>query len=274
MKIAFATARSSPGVTTAVLACASVWPGRVLLVEASEDGGALAARFGLPVEPGLTTLAAASRHATNGDGSTGMLAEHLQALPGTDRIVALVGPASLEPAQALLRTAAGRLAGLLDQADRDVLIDLGRLPAAPLAGPLLASADRLLLVVRPRVEELTALAHRLAHLSGLGPAPEVLLVGERPYGPSEVADTLGVTVAGVLADDADAADALGAVGASRRLARSPLLRTAGGIVDGLALSGPARADLAGAARDDDAGPVNAQQVTARRRRLLSGRSRS
>jgi hypothetical protein len=58
----------------------------------------------------------------------------VQPLPGTDRIDALVGPPSLEPAQALLRTAAGRLAGMLDDVEADVLIDAGRLPAAPLAG--------------------------------------------------------------------------------------------------------------------------------------------
>ncbi len=267
MRVIFAAARSSPGVTTAMLACASVWPGRVLLVEASEDGGALAARFGLPVEPGLTTLAAAARHGANGDGPSASLDSHVQRLPGTDRITALVGPASLEPAQALLRTAASRLAGLLDQADTDVLIDVGRLPAAPLSTPLLVSADRLLLVVRPRVEELTALAQRLAHLATLGPGLEVLLVGERPYGPGEVADTLGVGVAGVLAHDPEAADALAAVGSTGRLARSRLLRTATGIVDDLTGTQPAPET-----RARDATPVNGDRVGTRRRRLLSGRS--
>ncbi len=269
MRVIFAAARSSPGVTTALLACASVWPGRVLLVEVAEDGGALAARFALPVEPGLTTLAAASRHGANGDGPSGLLSRHVQALPGTDRIEALVGPPSLEAAQALLRTAAGRLAGFLDQAESDVLVDAGRLPAAPLAGPLLEGADRLLLVVRPRVEELTALAHRLPHLTGLGPALELLLVGERPYGPDEVADTLGVPVVGVLAHDPDAAEALAAVGPSRRLGRSPLLRTAGGVVDRLVDDRPDPAHQDG---DVQATPVNGTAVPSRRWRLSAGRS--
>lgn len=259
MRVVFAASRSSPGVTTAVLACASVWPHEVLLVEASEDGGAMAARFGLPVEPGLTTLAAASRHGVNGDGPATTLASHAQTLPGTGRITALLGPVSLEPAQALLRTAADRLAGLLDAADRDVLVDAGRLPAAPLAGPLVASADRLLLVVRPRVEELTALAHRLPHLTGLGPAPQVLLVGDRPYGPGEVADTLGVEVVGVLAHDVDAADALGAVGTSKRLGRSPLLRSATGIVDQLIANRPAPRST-----DEPDGQLNGSAANSRR----------
>ena len=265
MRVVFAAARSAPGVTTAMLACASVWPGRVLLVEAAEDGGALAARFALPVEPGLTTLTAASRHGANGAGPAGLLSQHVQVLPGTDRIDALIGPASLEVAQALLRTAAGRLAGLLEQAEADVLVDAGRLPAAPLAAPLLASADRLVLVVRPRVEELTALAHRLPHLSGLGPAPELLLVGDRPYGPAEVAETLGVPVVGVLAHDPDAAEALAAAGSPRRLARGPLLRTATGVVDQFV---DGRPDPDGGT---EAARINGVAVP-RRRRLLAGRS--
>lgn len=272
MKVAFAAARSSPGVTTAMLACASVWPGKVLLVEVSEDGGALAARFGLGVEPGLTTLAAASRHTSNGDGAAGLLAEHVQPLPGTDRIGALVGPTSLEPAQALLRTAADRLAGLLDQTDADVLIDAGRLTAAPLAGPLLAQADRLVLVVRPRLEELTALAHRLPHLTGLGPPPQLLLVGDRPYGPDEVADTLGVGVVGVLADDVGAAEALAAAGPVRRLTRSPLLRSAAGVVDALAVPTSRPAATTDTRGGDVASSVNGHTVDVRGR-LFTGRVR-
>ncbi|MFA9444430.1 chromosome partitioning protein [Egicoccus sp. AB-alg6-2] len=263
MRVVFASARSSPGVTTAVLACASVWPGRLLLVEASEDGGALAARFGLPIEPGLTTLAAASRHTLGGD-TAGLLDEHVRPLPGTGRIGALVGPAALEPAQALLRTCAGRLAGLLESAETDVLIDAGRLPAAPLVAPLIESADRLVLVVRPRVEELAALAHRLAHLSTLGPAPDVLLVGDRPYGPAEVADAIGAPVLGVLAADPDAADALAACGTARWLGRSALLRTASGIVDRVAPSRPAPQPDVGTSAQVDGHP--------RGRDLVHGRS--
>jgi len=265
VRVVLGCARSSPGVTTAMLACASVWPGRVLLVEASEDGGALAARFGLPVEPGLTTFAAAARHGSNGHGAAGVLGPHVQPLPGTDRITALVGPASLEPAQALLRTAGGRLADVLEAVEEDVLLDVGRLSASPLATPLLERADRLLLVVRPRVEELTALAHRLPHLAGLGRPPELLLIGDRPYGPDEIADTLQIPVIGVLAHDPDTADALAAAGPVRRLARSPLLRSATGIVEVLTADRPPpSADLA------VEGGVNGQVAGSRRRWLVRG----
>lgn len=244
MRVVFASARSSPGVTTSMLACASVWPGRVLLVEASEDGGALAARFGLGYEPGLTTLAAVLRNGT----TTTDLTAHGQALPGTDeRLVALVGPPATEQAQVLLRAVAASLDGVLvaTAGDHTVFIDVGRLGAAPLAVPLIGSADRLVLVARPRVEELQTLAHRLAVIAGIGPPPELLLIGERPYGPDEVSDTLGVPVLGVLAHDRAAADALAAVAAVRRLGRSPLLRSAVGVAEQLAQppATPAAANL-------------------------------
>jgi hypothetical protein len=232
VRVVFASARSAPGVTTAMLACASVWSGRVLLVEASEDGGALAARFGLKLEPGLGTLTAALRH----ERTTTELGSHCQPLPGTDeRLLALVGPPATEQAQVMLRTVAGRLDGLLSATDvaDTALVDLGRWSATPLAAPLVASADRVVLVARPRIEELQALTHRLPHLATLGPRPELLLIGERPYGPDEIGATLGCPVAGVLAHDPAAADALAAVAAVRRLARSPLLRSAVGVVDRL-----------------------------------------
>jgi hypothetical protein len=230
VRVVFACARSSPGVTTAMLACASVWPGQLLLVEASEDGGALAARFGLRFEPGLTTLGAALRH----EQSTAQLAAHGQPLPGTDqRLVALVAPPACEQAQVLLRAVATRLERVLCATDQSVLIDVGRLGGAPLAAPLIASADRLVLVARPRIEELTALAHRQAVLARLGPPPELLLIGDRPYGPAEIGATLGCPVLGVMAHDPTAADALAAVAATRGLARSALLRSAVGVVDQL-----------------------------------------
>ncbi len=232
MRIVCATARTAPGVTTATLALASVWPGRVVLVEAASDGGVLAARYRLPAEPGATTLAAATRH----DPAGGSLTDHLQSLAGTDgRIRVLLGPPDAGAAASLWRTAAGRIGGLLAAVDdATVVVDAGRLPGEGPVGPLIADADRLLLVARPRVEELQAAAARLAGLREQGLDPCLLQVGDRPYGPDEVAATLGCPVIGVLADDRPAADALAGIGPTRRLGRSRLLRTAGLVADRLA----------------------------------------
>src|SRR5688572_10390884 len=56
--------RGAPGVTSWSLLLASAWPSprtdRVVL-EADADGGVLAARYGLGVEPGVAALVAAAR---------------------------------------------------------------------------------------------------------------------------------------------------------------------------------------------------------------------
>jgi hypothetical protein len=263
VRVVFATARSSPGVTTAAVACAAAWPEPVLLVEASEDGGAVAARFGLGLEPGLTTLVAALRHDRDAE-----LDRHLQTVPGTSgRVRALVGPPACEPAVGLLRAAAGRVAVLLDaQADGPVLVDAGRLPPVPLTGPLLAGADRLVLVCRPRVEELQALAHRLPKLRAATREVGVLLVGDRPYGPEEVVETLQVEVVGVVAHDPPAADALCGVAPPRRLGRSALLRSAVRVVAALdpdaaphpAVATRAEPPLPAPTQPETAGPVRVE----------------
>ena len=62
--IALASAKGSPGVTTATLALAATWPGRALLVEADPAGGDVLAGYGrgeLPPAPGLLELATAAR---------------------------------------------------------------------------------------------------------------------------------------------------------------------------------------------------------------------
>lgn len=222
----FVAARSAPGVTTAVLACASLVEGPVLIVEASEDGGSIGPRFGLPLEPGLGSLAAAARHGMQAS----MIAAHCQPLPGTEgRVQVLVGPASCETAGSLLAAISSPLAGELGQLEEFelVLVDAGRVASRPLIGPLLAAADELLVVVRPRLDELQCLHQRLAAFEQLGPPPRLVLVGERPYPPREVEAALGRPVAAVLADDPAAADALAGIGSRRRLERSALLRSAG-----------------------------------------------
>ena len=63
----------------------------------------------------------------------------------------------------------------------------------------------------------------------------MLLVGDAPYGPAEVAATLGVDVAGVIAwDPRTAAVLTGSRGAVRDLRRSPLVRSAATLADTLA----------------------------------------
>ena len=56
-----------------------------------------------------------------------------------------------------------------------------------------------------------------------------MLVGDGPYGATEVERSVGVTVAGQLPNDPDAAEALRVGGSRTRLARSQLARAVGAL---------------------------------------------
>ena len=229
--VALASVKASPGVTTTMLGLAAVWPaGRpLLLVEADPDGGDLAARAGLSPEPGLTSLAAAGRRALSvGEGD-----RHVQSLAdGTEVVLA---PADPEQATRALEILGSRLPDLLvELADRDVLVDCGRLRPHSPASALFTRADHAVLVARPRLDELQHLHARIDRLTTEAPHIELLLIGDQPYSAHDVARAIGLPVLGVLPRDPAAADSLDGLTRSRLgLRRSPLLRDAREVAEAL-----------------------------------------
>jgi len=225
------SAHGSPGVTTTASVLAAMWPEprRCLLVEADPFGGVIAARFGLGDTPGLSTLAAQTR----GGFDDAAVEAHSQRLPGG--LPVLVGPASPEEAQAVWRDVAGPLTEWAAGGSLDVIVDRGRLlPGAP---PNRASSgkDLVLVVARPTVDQLRSASIRHASLVTAGFDASLVLIGERPYGPDEVAATMRVPVLGVVAWDPRTAAALtGAQGTVRELRRSPLVRSAATLAERLA----------------------------------------
>jgi MinD-like ATPase involved in chromosome partitioning or flagellar assembly len=252
--IALASAKGSPGVTTAVAALAATWPvdRDLLVVEIDPAGGDLVVRFDLATEPGLVTLAAAGRRELTPETLLG----HTQALPavageqGPSRRV-LVAPVSAEQAAASLSALRGGLARALDHVDADVLVDCGRLDPASAAFEVAMAADLLVMVARPVVAEVHHLSSRLGSIKHQ--ALSLLLVGDKPYSVSEVAQTVGANPLGTLPADARAAAVLtdGHPNAVRVLRRSRLLRDAVALSDGLAtwLGPGARSGSAAAAAD-------------------------
>jgi len=226
--LALGSVAGAPGVTTAALALAAVWPlahRRLLLVEADPGGGVLAARFRMPVEgAGLASLAAAGRRTLD----EGLLWRHAQSLPGGLEV--LLGPRSADVASAALAHLAGRLGALLPTlTDTDALVDCGRaLPGSP-ALELLAAADLAVLVARPRLEELQLLISRLEVLARSRDRLGVLICGRGPYPPEQVQDVLdrrgsGARVLGSLPYDEPGAGALSdGRGGERILRRSRLI---------------------------------------------------
>ena len=241
--VALGSVRSC-GVTTLALALAATWPTerRVLVVEADPAGGTLAGAGGWPPEPGLVSLAAATRRVDD----LSAVFEHCHELPGGARVLA--APASGEQARHALSMLEGVFAGL-GELDADVLLDCGRLepttthgaPASTASGSLgrFTGADRALLAVRPRLADLHALGSWLATRSA---APIItsgrlglVLIGDGPYPNSEIIDALGVEVLGHLPFDPEAAAVLATVPASdRALRQAPLVRSARSLAEQLA----------------------------------------
>jgi MinD-like ATPase involved in chromosome partitioning or flagellar assembly len=200
------------------------------LVEADPFGGVIAARFGLGDTPGLSTLAAQTR----GGWDDAAVEAHIQRLPGG--LPVLVGPPSPEEAQAVWRDVAWPLAEwAAGGSGFDVMVDRGRLlPGVP-ANRASSENDLVLVVARPTVDQLRSASLRQAALVAAGFEVSLLLIGDRPYGPDEVATTMRVPVLGVVAWDPRTAAALaGMAGAVRDLRRSPLVRSAATLAEQLA----------------------------------------
>lgn len=224
--VAFGSVRSC-GVTTLALALAATWPPerRVLLVEADPAGGSLAAGSGWPAERNLVSLAAAARRG----GDPSLAWEHSRELPGGAAVLA--GPASAEQARSALGMLAGLL-GRLGELDADVLVDCGRLDPGSPAHVLWERADRVVLVARPRLADLHALAAWLEACQVEGNRLGLVTVGDGPYSDEEITEALGVEMLTRLPWDPGAADALVSVPASaRELRLAPLVRAARTLAD-------------------------------------------
>ncbi|MBV9661049.1 MAG: hypothetical protein JO337_07825 [Acidimicrobiales bacterium] len=227
--VAFGSVRSC-GVTTLALAVAATWSPerRVLLVEADPAGGTLAAASGWPAEPSLVSLAASARRG----GDPSLVWEHCNRLPGDASILA--APALGEQAASALGLL-GPLLGRVVELDGDVLVDCGRLDHGSPANGIWERADRPVLVCRPRLADLQALASWAENRS-LDCRVGLVTVGDGPYLDSEVTEALGLQVLGRMPWDPDAAEALFSVPASARQVRlAPLVRAARTLADRLTL---------------------------------------
>lgn len=238
--IALGSVKGSPGVTTTCLALAAGWPaGRRLVIEADPAGGDLGPWLGLPPAPGLTGLAAAARH----DHSSDVAWQHAQKLAGGLSVV--ISPAGTEQASACLAALAGNgspvFTALKGAADT-VIADCGRLDPGSPALAIAAGADVTLVMVRPRVSDLSHLALRTGALLRAGARLALLLAPDAGRGPAEasypageIAATLDIPVqASVPADPRGAADLVTSRGEIHKIRRAPLARAAASLAAALA----------------------------------------
>jgi len=228
------SAKHSPGASTLALAVTCALASDVesmppLLVEVDVAGGDLAARLGFPTDPGLASLAAASRHG----GGEATIWRHANTLPAGGAVVV----APTDPAQCLSssRTIGARLATMLEPTVADAVIDVGRIPG-PSALPAIGRRDWVLVACRP---DLAGIEHTRRLVFGIragAAAPlnvAIVTVGDRPYGPSDASAAMEGTPAFAVPIDAAGAGSL-LTGPDRRARRTPLVRAVRSLLDQLA----------------------------------------
>ncbi len=229
--------KGAAGVTTTGLACTLSWGSRTVLAECDPAGGTVQAgylRGELPAGRGLLPLAIAElRNDSLAEEFFGQLVD-LDA-PRRQRLLL---PGLSDPAQAgTLAPIWPRLAAYFAQLEYgqpsyDVIVDCGRLAsAAQPPWPLVWAADAALVVVRPTLASTAAAApvvqaarHQLQEHAASTSALGLIVVGDGPYAPAEVAKQLKAPLIAHLPDDGRTAATL-THGGDVRLNR-PLMRAA------------------------------------------------
>jgi hypothetical protein len=224
MIVTLCSAKGAPGVTTTAALLALTWPRPAVLVEADPSGGSLVAHWAnaldVSYEPGLISLAA-----TRDPIDTATTVAHTQ--PIGERARLLGAPPHPRQVRTALASVADRLASAPDtNRDFDTIVDCGRLDPTSPAMPFVHRADVVLLVVRPRLADIAVAETTVTGLRGVA-GVQLLCVGDSPYRATDVAAHLDLPLAGILADDEQAATFLALHGPTGRgLTRSPLWRSA------------------------------------------------
>lgn len=229
--IALLSAKGSPGVTTtaAALAAATVDRGNpATIVELDPSGGTLVLDTQRSLEPGLFTLLAAARRGLDPK----LIDVHGQTL--ANGVTALFAPTSPGRAAKAIANLTEPLTSALRAREGITFLDLGRLDGDPCLCPALASADQVLVVLRPTLAGTEHVRTRLDALAALNPRTQVVCVGEVPYSSEEVAAALGVEVRPSVAFDSRAAQLIAAgVPLDRWLRRTQLMRAVSALLDHL-----------------------------------------
>jgi hypothetical protein len=163
--IAVAADKGAPGVTTASVALAAVWPRPVLLAECDPAGGDLVYRLpaadGGRLDPrrGLLSLAVAARRGLQPH----QVWEHAQKLRGGLDILAGVGGAEQGSGLEPLWGSVGRVLAAAPQAD--VIADCGRVGVDGPVYDLLAQASTVILLTRVSLGEVIRLRDRVSVLA-------------------------------------------------------------------------------------------------------------
>lgn len=229
--VAVTSAGASPGVSALSVALGMArcrkGPDEVVLVEVDPAGGRLGPRFGLQTDPSLASYVTDARRGADAD----LLLKNTQRIGS---LAALASPVDPELTRQVLKRGGDALALLLREDRLDSIVDLGRIDDASPALPFAARAHVVLVVTRPRFDEVQGLLFRLRVLGDAGCSIALVTVGDEPHHPNEVAEFAGLALAATLPDDpAVAAAFCGGRFNQKRLARTRLWSTVLGLADRL-----------------------------------------
>jgi hypothetical protein len=228
--VALGSAKGSPGATTTTLALASWWHNPFIIIEADAAGGDIAARCGLPEEPGLVGLAAVLRRSPQlcRSPDTSFTDYVQETSPGIRVVLAPTGAHQTGAALDLLSNTTPPPSAV----GTDLLIDIGRISDLRASASWIngGSSDLFVWICRPVLTDLAHLAAILDKRRSDGLNHVVVLCGPGPYPADEVASTLEVVVIGHLPNDPQGAAALWS-GGGRTWVRSALGRASKNLVN-------------------------------------------
>ena len=228
MIVTTSSVHGSPGATSWTLLSAGGWPSAAaverVVLEADADGGVLAARYGLGVDPGVATLVAAvRRHDDHGDAIdlssvARRLGESVWVIPSAEsgeRVVPVWG------------SSAGDVAAMAARDARVWLVDCGRAWRSTVAEAFVARSDLAIVVCGGRQEDLVAVPARVTGLQQIGAGSVgVLVVGRSAYTLGELGDFFGTGLVWQVRQSDDLVELASLVFTSRRARRSWVWREA------------------------------------------------
>jgi Mrp family chromosome partitioning ATPase len=203
--IGLTSGRSSPGVSSLAVGLGWAFARRSidsLVIEADAAGGVVGQRFGLPPWPSALSLVREASESLTDE----VLARHAIEHRRVRYILAPVDPAS---AGASLERLGHLFARGGYRPPVPTLVDLGRWSTAIQWGQMARVVDSMLVVTTPRLEDVQAARFALAYCNDLGTRAGVVVVGDRPFAPTEVAEALEAPLAGAIVHDPATAAALG-----------------------------------------------------------------
>lgn len=228
--IAVTSSRTSPGATTLATGLATAWSHqceRSLLVEADPAGGVLSLRFDLAPTPSLATFGSDIRNGYSSD----LIWSNTQDLRGVHCMPAPVDP---RLAGSWTERVTHELVANLCKLGAPTIIDLGWVGESGRSLALAEAADTTLVVTTAHTAEVQALLFQVRQLTNSGANVALVVVGDKPNDPQEIASLAGVPLAAVLPDDRTIAAALsGAAFAPKKFRRSLLWRTMSGLAASL-----------------------------------------